>query len=108
MWGRTVLVDGEAVRSCVTSVGDVQGKDVTTIEGLEHDGQLHPLQQAFLTTGPSSAATALRASTSRPQPAKVCPHPSEADVVAGMDGNICRCGGYRRITRAIRQAASTM
>src|SRR3954463_2008979 len=99
----TVLVDGEAVRSCATSAGDVQGKDVITIEGLEHDGQLHPLQQAFLdngafqcgycTPGMIMSAVALL---------KVCPNPSEADVVAGMDSNICRCGGYRRIIRAIR------
>jgi aerobic-type carbon monoxide dehydrogenase small subunit (CoxS/CutS family) len=105
----TVLVDGEAVRACTTSVGSVLGKQVLTIEGLEQDGQLHPLQQAFLdvgafqcgycTAGMIMSGLALLNS---------CPDPSEKQIVAAMDGNICRCGGYRRIVRAIRQAATEM
>jgi len=105
----TVLVDGEAVRSCITPAGGVQGKEILTIEGLEQDGQLHPLQQAFLdvgafqcgycTSGMIMSGLALLNS---------CPDPSEQQIVAAMDGNICRCGGYRRIVRAIRQAATAM
>jgi len=105
----TVLVDGEAVRSCITPAGSVEGKEILTIEGLEQDGQLHPLQQAFLdvgafqcgycTSGMIMSGLALLNS---------CPDPSEQQIVAAMDGNICRCGGYRRIVRAIRQAATAM
>jgi aerobic-type carbon monoxide dehydrogenase small subunit (CoxS/CutS family) len=105
----TVLVEGEAVRSCVTPAGSVQGKDIMTIEGLERDGQLHPLQQAFLdveafqcaycTSGMIMSGVALLNS---------CPNPSQEEIIAAMDGNICRCGTYRRIVRAIRQAAGTM
>jgi aerobic-type carbon monoxide dehydrogenase small subunit (CoxS/CutS family) len=105
----TVLVDGEAVRSCITPAGSVQGKEILTIEGLEQDGQLHPLQQAFLdvgafqcgycTSGMIMSGLALLNS---------CADPSEQQIVAAMDGNICRCGGYRRIVRAIRQAATAM
>jgi aerobic-type carbon monoxide dehydrogenase small subunit (CoxS/CutS family) len=105
----TVLVEGEVVRSCVTPAGSVQGKHILTIEGLERDGQLHPLQQAFLdveafqcaycTSGMIMSGVALLNS---------CPNPGEAEIISAMDGNICRCGAYRRISRAIQQAASTM
>ena len=105
----TVLVDGEAVRSCVTPSGSVQGKQIVTIEGLEQNGELHPLQQAFLdveafqcaycTSGMIMSGVALLNS---------CPNPSEQDIIQAMDGNICRCGTYRRIIRAIQQAAAAM
>jgi aerobic-type carbon monoxide dehydrogenase small subunit (CoxS/CutS family) len=106
----TVLVDGEPVRSCVARVGALEGKTITTIEGLTPaDGTLHPLQRAFLdhqalqcgycTPGMIVAAAALLAAN---------PDPSEAEIVAAMDGNICRCGTYPRIIAAIRQAAGAM
>jgi aerobic-type carbon monoxide dehydrogenase small subunit (CoxS/CutS family) len=105
----TVLVEGEAVRSCVTPAGGVQGKQILTIEGLERDGQLHPLQQAFLdveafqcaycTSGMIMSGVALLNS---------CPSPSEEEIITAMDGNICRCGTYRRIVRAIRQASAAI
>ncbi len=105
----TVLVEGEAVCSCVTPAGSVQGKDILTIEGLERDGHLHPLQHAFLdveafqcaycTSGMIMSGVALLNN---------CPNPSEEEIIAAMDGNICRCGTYRRIVRAIHQAAATM
>lgn len=106
----TVLVDGEPVRSCVARVGALEGKAITTIEGLTPaDGSLHPLQRAFLdhqalqcgycTPGMIVAAAALLAAN---------PDPSEAEIVAAMDGNICRCGTYPRIMAAIRQAAGAM
>jgi aerobic-type carbon monoxide dehydrogenase small subunit (CoxS/CutS family) len=105
----TVLVEGEAVRSCVTPAGSMRGKQILTIEGLERDGQLHPLQQAFLdveafqcaycTSGMIMSGVALLNN---------CPYPSEEQIISAMDGNICRCGTYRRIVRAIRQAAATM
>lgn len=102
----TVLVDGEIARSCVTPVGSVAGKRVLTIEGLAQGGQLHPLQSAFLETG------ALQCGYCTPGMIMAglallerYPDPSEREIVHFMDGNICRCGTYPRIVRAIRRAA---
>jgi aerobic-type carbon monoxide dehydrogenase small subunit (CoxS/CutS family) len=103
----TVLVEGVAVRSCVTPADSAAGKAVLTIEGLERDGRLHPLQQAFLDNGafqcgyctPGMLMSAVALLNS-------CPEPSEEEIAAGLDGNICRCGAYRRIVRAVRQAAA--
>jgi aerobic-type carbon monoxide dehydrogenase small subunit (CoxS/CutS family) len=105
----TVLIDGQAVRSCLTKVGALQGKAVTTVEGLEKEGRLHPLQQAFLragavqcgycTPGMIMAGVGLLESNHTP---------SEQDVVKAMDGNVCRCGTYPRILTAIRLAARAM
>ncbi len=102
----TVLMDGQARRSCITSVAAAAGKQITTIEGLEQDGHLHPLQQAFLdadamqcaycTSGMIMSAAALLRSN---------PHPSEKEIIQSMNGNICRCGTYPRILAAIRRAA---
>ena len=102
----TVLADGVAVRSCVTPVGDVAGKRILTIEGLERDGRLHPLQQAFLdqqafqcgycTPGMLMSALALLLKE---------PLPDEPAIVRAMQGNVCRCGTYSRIIRAIQRAA---
>ncbi len=101
-----LLVDGVAVRSCLTPVGEVVGRSVTTIEGLAGDGRLTPIQQAFLdegafqcgycTPGMIVAATALLAQN---------PQPSEEEILSAMQGNLCRCGGYPRIRAAIRRAA---
>jgi aerobic-type carbon monoxide dehydrogenase small subunit (CoxS/CutS family) len=103
----TVLVDGEAVRSCLARVGAIGERPVTTIEGLEHDGTLHPLQQAMLeagamqcgycTPGMIMSGVGLLAKT---------PDPDLAEIVRHMDGNICRCGTYPRILAAIRKAAA--
>jgi aerobic-type carbon monoxide dehydrogenase small subunit (CoxS/CutS family) len=100
------LLDGVAVRSCRTSARLAQGKHITTIEGLEHDGQLHPLQEAFIhtdamqcgycTPGMILSGVALLKKT---------PHPDEAEIKRAMQGNICRCGTYPRIIQAVRMAA---
>lgn len=105
----TVLVDGKAVRSCITSSEQCAGKSITTIEGLERDGGLHPLQQAFLdvgamqcgycTCGMIMSGVALLERNG---------DPSRDEIVHAMDGNICRCGTYARIVEAVRQAAETM
>ena len=102
----TVLVDDEPVRACITPLSAVMGRRVRTIEGLEEQGRLHPLQQAFLdcgalqcgycTPGMIMAALGLL---------QQCPDPNEEAIIRGMQGNICRCGTYGRIIRAIRQAA---
>jgi isoquinoline 1-oxidoreductase alpha subunit len=97
-------VDGEAVRSCLVSVGDLEGKQVTTIEGLSEDGD-HPVQQAWIAeqvpqcgycqSGQIMAAVALL---------KQKPNPTDADIDETMT-NLCRCGTYQRIRRAIHRAA---
>jgi len=102
----TVLLDGKPRRSCRVSVGSVANARITTIEGLERDGMLTPVQQAFLeeealqcgycTSGMIVSATALL--RERPQP-------SEQQIVEFMNGNICRCGTYPRIVAAIQRAS---
>jgi nicotinate dehydrogenase subunit A len=105
----TVLVDGEAVHSCLAKVGALEGKAITTIEGLEHDGRLHPLQQAFLDEG------ALQCGYCTPGMIMAGvgllghdPDPDDARIVAAMNGNICRCGTYTRIVAAIHRAARVL
>jgi isoquinoline 1-oxidoreductase alpha subunit len=102
----TVLLDGVATRSCVTQVGSVGGAAVTTIEGLSPDG-MHPVQVAweqldvpqcgYCQSGQIMAASALLART---------PHPTDAQIDSAMSGNLCRCGTYVRIRKAIHQAAT--
>ena len=105
----TVLVDGKAVRSCNASIKSVAGKKVTTIEGLARNGELHPLQQAFMAHDalqcgfctPGMILTAysfLRAN----------PDPTREQIVKGMDQNLCRCGAHPRIVAAIADAAVAM
>jgi isoquinoline 1-oxidoreductase alpha subunit len=103
----TVHVDGQAVRACVTGVGNADGKHVTTIEGLSSDAS-HPLQRAwreidvpqcgYCQPGQIMQAAALLAET---------PKPTDAQIDDAMSMNICRCGTYTRIRAAIRQAAGT-
>ena len=104
----TVLVDHQAARSCVTRLSAVAGKSITTIEGLGHD-RLHPVQQAFLdaeafqcgycTPGMVMATVSLLHTN---------PAPTEADIGRVMDRNVCRCGTYPRIVRAVKLAAERM
>ncbi len=101
----TVHVDGQAVRSCLTPVGSVAEKPITTIEGLSTDGS-HPVQVAwehidvpqcgYCQAGQIMSAAALL---------KQNPHPTDADIDSAMSGNLCRCGTYARIRQAIHQAA---
>jgi xanthine dehydrogenase YagT iron-sulfur-binding subunit len=102
----TVLVDGTPVYSCLTLALDCAGTSVSTVEGLSESGELNSLQQAFVredalqcgfcTPGQLMAAYALLQRT---------PHPTEQEVVDGMSGNLCRCGAYRGIMRAVLSAA---
>jgi aerobic-type carbon monoxide dehydrogenase small subunit (CoxS/CutS family) len=102
----TVLIDGVSRRSCITSVGSVVGKEITTIEGLARGEILHPLQEAFLeeeamqcaycTSGMIMSAASLLLTKA---------NPSEAEIIQHMQGNICRCGTYPRIISAIQKAA---
>jgi aerobic-type carbon monoxide dehydrogenase small subunit (CoxS/CutS family) len=102
----TVLVGDRAVRSCTTTLASVAGRPVLTIEGLARDGQLHPLQKAFIEQGAFqcgyctsgmllSAYALLRAR----------PRPTRAEIVAAMDSHLCRCGTQQRIVAAIESAA---
>jgi aerobic-type carbon monoxide dehydrogenase small subunit (CoxS/CutS family) len=105
----TVLIDRKAVRSCSTEMKAVAGKEVTTIEGLEQNGKLHPLQKAFVehdalqcgycTPGMIMNAYSLLLNT---------PQPSRRQIIEQMDGNLCRCGAHTRIIQAIETAAKQM
>jgi aerobic-type carbon monoxide dehydrogenase small subunit (CoxS/CutS family) len=104
----TVHVNGQAVRSCVTPVSAAVGREVVTIEGLAADGR-HPVQQAWIAedvpqcgychSGQIMSAVALLSEN---------PKPTDADIDVAMSGNICRCGTYQRIRRAIHRAAKMM
>ena len=102
----TVLVDGRAVKACTVFAVQADGSEVTTIEGLASNGELHPLQQAFwdqhglqcgfCTPGMIMAAVDLLNDN---------PHPSDREIREGISGNFCRCTGYQHIVNAIQQAA---
>src|SRR5437867_2217356 len=102
----TVLIDGAPTRSCQKKVGSDGAKKIITIESLEKNGKLHPLQQSFLEIGalqcgyctPGMIMSALALLNKNR-------NPGEADIVRAMDGNICRCGTYGRIVAAVSQAA---
>jgi aerobic-type carbon monoxide dehydrogenase small subunit (CoxS/CutS family) len=105
----TVLVDGEAVRSCQHPMNEVAGKQVLTIEGLAKNGDLHPIQAAFVehdglqcgfcTPGMILSAYSLLLSN---------PRPTQQDVIEHMEDNLCRCGAHTRILRAVQTAAAQM
>ncbi|MFN3648421.1 MAG: (2Fe-2S)-binding protein [Armatimonadota bacterium] len=105
----TVVIDGQAARSCVTPVSAAAGKSITTIEGLAGGEALHPLQEAFIqedalqcgycTTGMIMSAYALLRRN---------PEATEAEIRKGLQGNICRCGIYSRVAKAVRAAAEAM
>jgi len=102
----TVMIDGQATRSCVARLGAVAGKPITTIEALSVNGRLHPVQEAFVeveafqcgycTPGMVMATVGLLQST---------PNPTDADIARVMDRNVCRCGTYPRIVQAIKAAS---
>ncbi|MFO7547727.1 MAG: (2Fe-2S)-binding protein [Acidimicrobiia bacterium] len=105
----TVLIDGATVKSCMVLVGQAEGSDVTTIEGLTADGELHPVQEGFwerhglqcgfCTPGMIIQAVGLLQEN---------PSPTEAEIRHGIEGNLCRCTGYHNIVKAIEYAAARM
>jgi aerobic-type carbon monoxide dehydrogenase small subunit (CoxS/CutS family) len=105
----TVIIDRQVARSCSVQMKDVAGKEVTTIEGLEQNGKLHPLQEAFVqhdamqcgycTPGMIMNAYGLLLNN---------PRPSRAQIIEQMEGNLCRCGAHVRIVEAIETAARQM
>lgn len=104
----TVLLDGKAVNSCLVLGGEVEGKEITTIEGLARNGELHPLQRAFIDEGavqcgfctPGMILTAKALLDSNPRP-------TEAQIRRYIAGNLCRCTGYDKIVRAIMKVVSS-
>ena len=102
----TVLVNGQAAKACLYSIKDIAGKDLTTIEGLAAGKELHPVQRAFVehdalqcgycTPGMIMAVVDLLTRN---------PAASDADIVAGLDNNLCRCGAHQRILEAVRSVA---
>jgi aerobic carbon-monoxide dehydrogenase small subunit len=105
----TVLLNGASVKSCTVLTVQADGQDVTTAEGLVREGELHPVQRAFqqehglqcgfCTPGMVMATAGLLAEN---------PHPTEAEVRSGLEGNFCRCTGYHNIVRAVLAAADSM
>ena len=105
----TVLMDGRAVKSCTILAVQADGRKVETVEGLAHEGRLHPVQEAFLaehglqcgfcTSGMLMSSYALLASN---------PHPSEDEIRTSISGNLCRCTGYVQIIRSVRRASRLM
>lgn len=105
----TVLIDGNPRHSCTVTVGSVGKRQITTIEAIEQNGKLHPLQQAFLDVGSMQCAYCTSGMImSGVALLKTNPDPTEAQISEYMQGNICRCGTYPRIVAAVRQAAQAM
>jgi aerobic-type carbon monoxide dehydrogenase small subunit (CoxS/CutS family) len=103
----TVLLEGQPVRSCRTPVGAVAGKQVTTVEGLERDGRLHALQEAFLEVGAMQCGYCTAGMImSGVGLLEKNPRPTEQEIARALGGNVCRCGTYTRVVAAIRSAAA--
>lgn len=105
----TVLINGVPRRSCITTVGSVAGRQITTIEGLEQNGQLHPLQQAVLDVGAMQCGYCTSGMIMMGVGfLKQYPNPTDEQITRFMDGNVCRCGTYSRIVAAVSRAAKTL
>jgi len=105
----TVLVGGVARRSCQIPLSVAAGEAITTIEGLEKNGTLHPVQQAFLDAGAFQCAYCTPGMIlSSVSLLKAAPNPSEEQIVQSLQGNICRCGAHPRIVAAVRSAATKL
>jgi aerobic-type carbon monoxide dehydrogenase small subunit (CoxS/CutS family) len=105
----TVLLGGAPRRSCQITVSAVEGRPITTIEGLEKNGQLHPVQQAFLDAGAFQCAYCTSGMImSCIGLLKTNPNPSPSDIVQGLQGNLCRCGTHPRIVEAVMHAARVL
>jgi aerobic-type carbon monoxide dehydrogenase small subunit (CoxS/CutS family) len=105
----TVLINNEAVRSCQTIIKEVNGKEVVTIEGLVQNGDLHPVQKAFvehdaLQCGFCTPGMILNAVSLLEEN----PQPSYSEIIDGMENNLCRCGSHKRIVEAIQDVANSI
>jgi len=105
----TVLLDGNAVQSCDTPLWSAAGREITTVEGLSQNGTPHPLQQAFIGEQAAQCGYCINGiMMSAIALLKRNPDPSEAEIIAALDRNLCRCGTHTRILRAIARAAQMM
>jgi aerobic-type carbon monoxide dehydrogenase small subunit (CoxS/CutS family) len=105
----TVMIDGVATRSCQTGAASVAGRHVTTIEGLEQHGKLHPLQEAFLEIGAMQCGYCTPGMiVSGAALLEKNPNPTDEEILAAMQGNMCRCGTYPRILAAVHLASKKM
>jgi len=105
----TVLLAGVARRSCQIAVNAVAGRPILTIEGLDKDGELHPVQQAFLDAGAFQCAYCTSGMImSTVSLLQANPHPTPEQIVQGLQGNICRCGAHPRIIEAVQKAAGSV
>ena len=105
----TILLNGAPRRSCQLSVADAAGKSIVTVEGFEQNGQLHPVQQAFLDQGAFQCAYCTSGMiVSSVALLQKNPSPNDAEIAQALQGNICRCGTHPRIVAAVQQAAKVM
>ena len=103
----TVLLDGVPVFSCLTPVGSAEGRQIVTIEGLAAGESLHPVQQAFVDEGAVQCGYCTPGMVLRTVALlRKHPQPTDAQIVDGLNGNLCRCSGYARIAAAVRRAAA--
>jgi len=105
----TVLLDGESVKSCTLLAVQAEGREITTIEGMSSDGQMHPIQEAFhrnhgLQCGYCTPGMIMAAASYL----KETPNPTDEEVRLSLEGNLCRCTGYHNIVKAILDAAGQM
>ncbi|HZN42630.1 MAG TPA: (2Fe-2S)-binding protein [Actinomycetota bacterium] len=105
----TVLLDGESVKSCTLLAVQAEGREITTIEGMSSDGQMHPIQEAFhrnhgLQCGYCTPGMIMAAASYL----KETPHPTDEEVRLSLEGNLCRCTGYHNIVKSILDAAGQM
>lgn len=105
----TVIVDDKPVRSCIIPIGNVAGKDVLTIEGLNKNGSLHPIQKAFMSNDALQCGYCTPGMIMNAYGLLIKnPEPSRQEIIDGMEDNLCRCGTYGRIIEAIQQAGKEM
>ena len=105
----TVLVNGAAVNSCILFAAQCEGREIVTIEGLARDGELHPLQRAFIDSGAVQCGYCIPAMIlSAKAFLDECPTPTEAEVREALAGTLCRCTGYQKIVDAVMAAARSL
>ncbi len=103
----TVLIDGAATRSCQTPIEEVAGRTIETIEGLAHGDQLHPVQQAFIAEGAMQCGYCVPGMIlSTVSLLRRNPRPTRDEIIAGLNGNLCRCCGYVNILQAVERCAA--
>ena len=105
----TVILDDKPVRSCIIPIGDVAGKKVLTIEGLNINGSLHPIQKAFMSNDALQCGYCTPGMIMNAYGLLIKnPEPSRQEIIDGMEDNLCRCGTYGRVIEAIQQAGKEM